>query len=77
MKLRPCPLLLLIYFALNSSVPGFIFLFKNKEFTLSVFSVCSFKESPDIGTSRKINTVEKEAENSQVDFAAFSRAIRN
>ena len=36
-----------------------IFLFKKKEFTLSVFSVCFFKESLDFRTSRNDNTVEK------------------
>ena len=62
MNLHPCPLLLLTYFALNSSVPELVFLFKKTEFTLSVFSVCSFKKSPDFGTTRNNNnnkTVEK------------------
>ena len=34
-------------------------LFLQKEFTLSVFSVCSFQESPNSGTSRNNNSVEK------------------
>ena len=69
MKLHPFPLLLLIYFALNSSVPGISFsFFKKKEFTLSVFYVFSFKESLDFGTSRKNSTVEKQPERSQSEF---------
>ena len=36
-----------------------VFLFLKNEFTLSVFSVFSLKESIDFGTSRKNNTVEK------------------
>ena len=39
------------------------------EFTLSLFSVCSFKESPDFGTSRKNNTVEK-PESPQSEFCS-------
>ena len=62
MKLYSFPLLLLIYFALNSSVPETGFSFFKKEFTLSVFSVFSFKESIDFGTSRKNNAVEKQPE---------------
>ena len=57
MKLDPFTLLLLIYFAVNSSVPGISFSFLKKEFTL--LSVFSFKESIDFGRSRKNNTVEK------------------
>ena len=62
MKLHAFFLLLLFYFALNSSVLrfGFSFFFK-KEFTLPVFS---FKESIDFGTIRNNNTVEKQPESS-------------
>ena len=68
MKLHPFPLFL-IYFALNYSMPGIGFSFSlKKEFTLSVFSVFSFKESIDFGTSRKNNTVEKQPESSQSRF---------
>ena len=55
-----CPLLLLIYLALNFSVPRADFSFLIK----SVFSVCSFKESPDFGTSRNNHTVEKQPKSS-------------
>ena len=68
MKLHPFPLLLLICFALNSSVPGICFSFLKKEFTLSVFSVFSYKESIDFGTSSKNNTVGKQPESSQSVF---------
>ena len=68
MKLHPFTLLLLIYFALNSSVPGIGFSFFKKEFTLSGFFVFSFKESIDFGTRRKSNTVEKQPESSQSGF---------
>ena len=61
MKLHPFLLLLSIYFALNSSMPG-------EEFTLLVFPVFSFKEAIDFGTSRKNNTVEKQPESSQGGF---------
>ena len=67
MKLHPFPLLLLIYFALNSSVAGIGFSFLKKDFDLSVFSVFSFEESIDFGTIRK-NTVEKQPERSQSGF---------
>ena len=48
MKLHPFPLLLLTYFALNSSVPriGFSF-FKKVVYLIGFFSVSSFKESID------------------------------
>ena len=62
MKLHPFPLLLLIYFALNSSVPGIGFSFFKKGVYLIVVFVFSFKESIDFGTSRKNNTVEKQPE---------------
>ena len=68
MKLHPCSHLILKYFALTSSVPGIDFPFKNMGFTLSVVSVCSFKESPDFGTIRNNNTVEKQPEASQGGF---------
>ena len=45
-----------------------VFLFLKKEFTLSVFSVFSFKESIDFGTSRKNNTVEKQPDSLQSGF---------
>ena len=45
-----------------------VFLFLKKEFTLSVFSFFSFKESIDFGTSRKNNTVEKQPESLQSGF---------
>ena len=62
MKLHAFSLLLLFYFALNSSVLGFGFsFFLKKEFTLPVFS---FKESIDFGTIRNNNTVEKQPESS-------------
>ena len=80
MKLRLCSLLLLIYFALNSSVPRIDLFFFKEEFTLSVFSVCSFKESPDFGTSRINHTMEKQeltGRAHRVDFVQFYRAIRN
>ena len=64
MKLQSCPLLPLIYFALNSRVPGIYFpLLKNGVYLIG-FSVCSFKESPDFGTNRNNNTVEKQPERS-------------
>ena len=53
MKLHLFTLLLLMHFALNSSEPGIVFSFLKKEFTLSGFSVFSFKESIDFGTSTK------------------------
>ena len=56
-KLHPFTLLLLIYFALNSSVPGIGFSFFKKGIYLIGFFVFSFKESIDFGTSRKSNTV--------------------
>ena len=62
MKLHPFTLLLLIYFALNSSVPGIGFSFFKKGVYLIVVFVFSFKESIDFGTSRKNNTVEKQPE---------------
>ena len=68
MKLHPFTLLLLIYFALNFSVPGIGFSFLKKGFTLSGFSVFSFKESIGFGTFRKNNTVEKQPESSQSGF---------
>ena len=70
-KLHPCSPLLLIYFALNFSVPGIYFFLKKKEFTLSVFSVCSFEESADFGTNRNNNTVEKQSETSQGEFCCI------
>ena len=66
-KLHPCFLVLLIYFAFNSNMSGFFFK-KKMEFTLSVCSVCSLNESPDFGTSRRNNTVEKQPESSQEGF---------
>ena len=66
MKLHPFPFLLLIYFALNSSVAGIGFSFLKKDFDLSVFSVFSFEESIDFGTRK--NTVEKQPERSQSGF---------
>ena len=68
MKLHPFTLLLLIYFALNSSVPGIGFSFFKKGVYLIGFFVFSFKESIDFGTSRKSNTVEKQPESSQSGF---------
>ena len=59
MKLHPFPLLLLIYFALNSSVSGIGFsFFKKGVYLIGVFCF-SFKESIGFGTSRKNNTVQK------------------
>ena len=66
MKLHPFSLLLLIYFALNSSVAGIGFSFLKKDFDLSVFSVFSFEESIDFRTRK--NTVEKQPERSQSGF---------
>ena len=63
MKLHPFTFLLLICFALNSSVPELVFLF-----TLSGSSVFSFKESIDFGTIRKNNTMEKQPESLQSGF---------
>ena len=61
MKLHPCPFLLLIYYVLNSSMPGIDSSFKkNGVYLIGFFSVCSFKESPDFGISRNNNTVEKQ-----------------
>ena len=71
MKLHRFPLLRLIYFALNFSEPGIDFSFKKMEFTSSVFSVCSFKKSPDFGTIRNNNTVEKQPESSQGGFCGI------
>ena len=45
-----------------------VFVFLKKEFTLSVFSVFSFKQSIDFGISRKNNTVERQPESSQSEF---------
>ena len=60
----------LIYFALNPSMPQINFSFVSKRsLPYQGFFVSSFKESPDFGTS--IETIH------QVDFAAFSCAIRN
>ena len=72
MKLHPFTLLLLIYFALNSSVPGIGFSFFKKGVYLIGFFVFSFKESIDFGTSRKSNTVEKQPESSQSGFCISS-----
>ena len=58
-------LLLLIYLALNSSVPGIGFSFFEKGVYLIGFFCFSFKESIDFGTSRKDNTVKKPPESSQ------------
>ena len=71
MKFHAFPLLVLLYFALNSSVPGIGFSFLKSEFTLSVFSVFSFKKSIDFGTSRNSNTVEKQPESSQGGFCCI------
>ena len=77
MKLHPRPLLLLIYFASNSSIPGIDFFFRKGVYLISMPDYF-FKESPYFGTSiRNNNTVEKHPENSQGDFAVFSCAIRN
>ena len=65
MKLHPFTLLLLIYFAVNSSVPRTGFSFFKKGVCLIGFF---FKESIDFGTSRKSNTVEKQPERSQSGF---------
>ena len=62
MKLHPFTLLLLIYFALNSSVSGIGFSFFKKGVYLIGFFFFFFKESIDFGTSRKINTVQKTRE---------------
>ena len=70
MKLLPCTLLLLIYFAFSFSVSGIDIFFKTG-FTLSVFSICSLNESPDFGTSRKSNTVQKQPESLQGGFYCF------
>ena len=60
MKLHPFPLFLLLYFALNSSMPGICFsFFKKGVYLIGFFCVFSFKESIDFGTSRNNNTVEK------------------
>ena len=67
MKLHPFTLFLLIYFALNSSVPGIGFSFFKKGVYLIGFFVFSFKESIDFGTSRKSNTLEKQRAH-RVDF---------
>ena len=77
MKLNPCPILLLIYSAMNSSVPGTEFSFFKKEFTWSVFSVCSFKESRDFGKDRNNNTLEKQSERSQGRFCCFFPCYKN
>ena len=85
-KLHSFPFLLLIYFALNSSVPGVYFSFKkkfNSFLSPKDFSVRSFKESSDFGTSSTAENVEtiilweNDLRARRVDFAAFSRALRN
>ena len=69
MKLHPFPLFLLLYFALNSSVPGIGFSFFKKGVYLIGFSCAfSFKESIHFGTSRNNNTVEKQPESTQGEF---------
>ena len=73
-KLHLCPLLLLIYFALNSSMPGIDISFfqkKKKRVYLTAFSVFSFKESPNFETSRNNHTVEKQYESSQGGFCCI------
>ena len=70
MKLHPCPLLLLIYFALNYSVPGIDCFLKNGVYLIG-FSASSFKESPHSGTSRNNNTVEKQPDSSQGGFCCI------
>ena len=86
MKSHSCPFLLLIYFALNSSVSGVYFSFKkklNSFLSPKDFPVCSFKESSDFGTSSTAENVEtiilweNDLRAHRVDFAAFSRALRN
>ena len=67
-KLHPCSLFLLMYFAFNSSMSGIDFFLTKTEFTVSVFSVCSLNESPDFGTIRKSNTVENQPQGSQGGF---------
>ena len=77
MKLHPHPILLLIYFALNLAYVESNFLSLKKKFTLSVFSVCSLKDSPNFGTIRNNNVVEKQPGSSQGGFCCIFRAIRN
>ena len=65
-------LLFVICFTLNSSVTGIDFSLLKKRVYL-----CNFKELRDFGTYRNNNIVEKDLRAHRVDFAAFSRAIRN
>ena len=56
----------MIYVAFNSSMSGIdFFFFKKTDLILSVFSVCSLKESADFGTSRKSFNMEKQPESSE------------
>ena len=47
------------------------FFFKKRSLSGRFFSVCSFKESPDFGTSRYNHTVEKQLESSQGGFCCI------
>ena len=79
-KLHLCPLLLLIYFALNSSMPGIDISFfqkKKKEFILPLFL---FSLSRNHQILKQVGTIILWKNNMRVhrvDFAAFSSAIRN
>ena len=65
MKLHPCPLLLLIHFALNSSVPGIDFIFFKKGVGEKYTYV-----------GEKMGTNFPGSPNS-MDFAAFSHTMGN